>query len=219
MTKMTGLVAAAVLFAGVAQAQTSETTTTTTTTEQTEGTTTSQGTATDTTASTTSAPSDATAGGPQQVIYVGPLSLVGGTIAWEYERAIGEKTSVAFGLPVSLPFGAGGVFGLQSFGINAMGAYRWYLTDRALRGLFVGPELNVGYSSVSIRVNNQSSTVAGLGFGVTGLVGYSFLTDSGIAISGGAGLNMNFSTAAAEAGVGLGPFFGPAVRLHIGYAF
>ena len=162
-------------------------------------------------------------GGRTNVLYLGPVSLLAGSIPLEFEHALSPGNSFAiFGsvlTPVAIisdPQAAG--YSRSGFSIG--GAFRGYFFGSAPTGLFFGPEVELGFASVA-----GPGGATGSGTSVNGrvLVGYSLVTPGGFAFSVGAGLGYGSTTATASAGGVQANLevqaFSPHMRAHIGYGF
>ncbi len=151
----------------------------------------------------------------------GNVLLAGfGYLPIEYERALSDKTSVALGVQLSYP-ALGALLGIYSAGVGVTGEYRFFPLDQlAPSGLWLGPQFRADVAGLSGNTGNKVAFSTGL----LGMVGYTFIAESGLSISAGAGLGVNYGTAAASLGGqagASGAAFGLGLGLHtnIGYAF
>lgn len=168
--------------------------------------------------------------GSQGVVSFAPLSLIFGVIGVEYERPLNTKMSFYVAPNLTLPFGLGGLLsgsaGVSYFGVGTGVGLRFFLTKDAPQGLFVGPELNVNYVTVSASGGGSSATASGLGYGASGMVGYSFITEGGFAISTGLGVGVSGSAVRATSSGGQTSSAAsssllvlPTFRFNVGYGF
>lgn len=171
------------------------------------------------------------------VLYFAPLSLLFGNVSVEYERPLSQGVSFFVAPAVSLPFGitaaalnaVGALSGVtySYFGAGVTTGARFYLTQDAPRGFFVGPELTANFLSLSASGSGASATASGVGFAAIGVLGYALINEGGFAFSGGIGggvggggvsasASSGGETASTTASVPIG--FAPSLRLHFGFA-
>jgi len=146
-----------------------------------------------------------TAGPPRNAISVDPFNvLYEGTLSLEYERATGRTLSFFVRLPEFNHTGSNGTFQNDAtmttevwqatatkFGIS--GGLRFFLIGEAPRGLWLGPEIGLGYVSVSwtrfdsslIELGRFSGGAAYFRFAAT--AGYTFVF-APVFLSAGAGI-------------------------------
>lgn len=125
-----------------------------------------------------------------------------GSLGLEVERALGERVSVRLGVSASTNWGASkygtSELSSQSFELVADPGIRFYLTGRALSGLWVGPSIELQRawgSSESMplfpdwppgEVSSRRWSV-----GASALVGYSMVLREGLTVQAGVGFGVS----------------------------
>lgn len=165
-------------------------------------------------------------------VTVAPLSLLGGNLGLEYERVVAPKVTLFAGPSLTFSSGLLSFLGVSSFGFGAHAGGRYFLTGDAPSGLWLGPQLSFNAATVSATASSgadsQDISMSTFGFNALAMVGYTWITDSGVDISIGAGGgygslsftgNTSGSAGSAEFPVVEGSFFSGAVRAAVGFAF
>jgi hypothetical protein len=165
------------------------------------------------------------AAAPANLIDINPVTLLWGEVSVEYERALGSAFSLLVGPqlllfngPLSTQYASQA--GIQPKGAGLTLAMHFFPGAQALRGLWIGPEVDANWATAN--VNNI--TVSGAVFSVYGIIGYTFLPGPNVAISLGigGGRRLNSATGTDANGntvVELGAGWVPTGRAAIGYAF
>jgi hypothetical protein len=167
---------------------------------------------------------DATSAPRQNAITLGVLPLVvNQTVALEYERAVGERTGFFFSPSVVFGGADAGLTDSSVFGLGVNLGPRFYVTHQALKGLWLSPNVDLAHVSVSGRSTFGTFRSQATAFGLTGMLGFSWVFDSGIDLSAGLGGRAAFGSVELDS-----PNlkqqtsvegFGPVVRVSAGWAF
>jgi hypothetical protein len=163
---------------------------------------------------------------PSNLIDVNPLSLLFGEVSVEYERSLGSAVSIVIG-PHAILFKSvidtsayGGSVGFTPTGAGLSLGLHIFPGAQALHGFWIGPEVDADWASATI----SGISVSGASYSVFGILGYTFLPTSNIAISLGlgGGRRLNSVTATDANGdtvVEFGTGWVFTGRAAIGYAF
>lgn len=153
--------------------------------------------------------------GPLNTLTVNSLGLLIGSVYIEYERALSERLSwyagpSYFGLD---PGSADGDWTLRLFRLSS--GVRLFLLGRAPEGLFLGPEVSVGY----IELDTKSTIASATTWSAGGMLGYTWLIGDLVDLSLGLGLeHLSASTSYDGETYGSSGLL-PMLRLSIGAAF
>ena len=142
---------------------------------------------------------------------------LGEHFAVEYERAVHPKVSVFVGPALFASYNKSGTHTRSELGFGGTVGARFFVTGLAPEGLFVGPLLTLGYSTVR-DTGDTDNTSHGLRITSGAMVGYTWIFGQVFDLSLGAGANyVNASTSVAG-----GPAPSPveaSLRGAIGVAF
>jgi hypothetical protein len=148
----------------------------------------------------------------ERTLTFNPLAILFGVFNAEYEQALGPNMSMFVG-PSLIYLSA---LDTSVLGLGLTGGLRYFVgSGRAPKGFWVGPQ--VGLSYVSLTAND--TTVAGAAIGVGGLLGYTWLFNSGFVVSLGGGVQFTYATATADDTTVDLTGVGPALRASIGWGF
>ncbi|MBX5482221.1 MAG: hypothetical protein IRZ16_10360 [Myxococcaceae bacterium] len=148
-----------------------------------------------------------------------------GWLPFEYERASGERWSWYVGPQIRPWAGVGALTGTVARGVRVSFGVRFFPMDRAPGGFWIAgelvPEINYVQDLDFDRIPFVENEWA---LSSLGMIGYTFLFDSGFSISAGAGLGMGYfddrrlrDDGVFDRFVGLRPEFG--VHANLGWAF
>jgi hypothetical protein len=153
---------------------------------------------------------------PPQMITANLFSLGAGSIAAEYERAVGSSISLVVGPTFVYGSATSGAQTARMYGVGGGGGLRIFFGGRAPEGGWCSLQGALFYSSADFG-NGERATATGSAVGV--LFGYTWIWGSGFVLSLGGGLAyVDMKLDAQGSSVG---FQGtvPALRLALGYAF
>lgn len=128
----------------------------------------------------------------------------------EYERALGDRVSIAIGGNFSLPLLTMSA-GFAAANLSGSLALRYYLSGTAPAGFWLGPEVFAGRDSYAGELTGVETYADGVA-----TLGYSLIAPSGFTLSAGAGGGIRFYDGDFR-GTGIGPKL--TVHLNLGYAF
>lgn len=137
---------------------------------------------------------------PSKVIKLNPFGFILGVYNADYEMVTSNKSSLVIsGLLMRYAVG--------SDSLTALGgglSYRYYTRGDAPKGFYVGPSASIAFANANINAASASALV----FGVGGVAGHQWISDSGFVF------DLQASVSAASGGT-IAPGFG----LSLGYAW
>lgn len=137
-------------------------------------------------------------------ISIAPVGLVGGVLGVEYERAFFNKFSAGIGVQLFHP----SLLGMQ-FGLGSTLDLRYHpFAERALTGFWFGTQSQL---SAVVKGTGQRSALH-LRVAGCAMAGYTWVSEGGFSLSGGAGLGLGYLLRA-------GIVIAPSAHLNAGYAF
>jgi hypothetical protein len=160
--------------------------------------------------------------GTRDLVDINPLTLVSGVVSFEYEHAVSPSWSFLIG-PQVLAFRSASVAAPDNARLRAVGATvsaHYFPGGNALRGLWLGPEMDIDWASATL---NDARTT-GASAGIAGIVGYTFFATAHVPISIGVGAGYRFVGVVAvdsqgNRAAGLGQGLLLTGRLAVGYSW
>lgn len=156
----------------------------------------------------------------QRRLTAGPLPLIVGVLALEYEHVINERFTVYAGPRVGLANG---------IGVGGSVGGRYFVNGAAPAGLWFGPELFGDIFYQQKQMTGGTSTTRNLTALAIAMAGYTHIMDSGVTLSGGGGVGMGWAdwfhsgpgagSLAPQGANYVGVIPTLAVHLNAGYAF
>jgi hypothetical protein len=148
----------------------------------------------------------------ERTLTLNPSALLIGSLDAQYERVLSPSLSGFIGPYIAYA----SLVNQPALALGLLGGVRYFLLEsRSPAGLWAGPQVVLG--AVSLRSGDTSAT--GAIFSLGGLLGYTWLFDSGFIVSIGGGVQFTYATVAPEQGALDLRGIGPALRLAIGWSF
>jgi hypothetical protein len=148
----------------------------------------------------------------ERMLTLNPSALLIGSLDAEYEQALSPSLSGFLGPYIAYAR----IVDTSALALGVLGGIRYFfLESRSPAGLWAGPQAVLGY--VTVTRGDTSATGAILSLG--GLLGYTWLFDSGFVASLGGGIQFTYATVAAQGDAVDLRGYGPALRLAIGWSF
>lgn len=152
---------------------------------------------------------------PQNTITGNPLGLIFGNYALEFERVVSKSGSFYVTPAVT----GASVSGAGIWGVGIDAGYRHFFTGEAPSGFWAGPTAGLAF----VTGTGALSGVGGVGAGIGGMLGYTWILGKAFVISIGGGGSLVFGGAAVSVGNEVAEAslvrVAPALRLSFGGAF